>query len=513
MLNEVIKSSLATAIRDFYPKLVGRKSASGGRNMFKLCFCVSVFLFGSLLRAEGYQIAWLDTIDNGNEDVANGVAIDKNNNILVTGYSKINGEYDFFTVKYDSGGNVLWRDTINNGGEDKASGIAIDRSGNIIIVGTSYINGSLDYFIVKYDSARNVLWKDTVNKGDTCYATAVAVDKWNNIVVTGYSYANWKTGCLTVKYDSAGNILWADTISDSTNNRAYGVAIDNSGNIVITGSIYGGSINTAHFFTMKYSQNGNVLWDNIYPVNDNPGSDCSACGIAIDSTQNIIITGSYVPGTSMYWDWVTIKYDSLGNLLWTDTLNSGLADIAQSVAIDDNDNIIITGFCAPTYDVVYDVLTIKYDSSGNILWGDTIAIKRFDYGNAVVIDKSGNIIIAGSTCNNEWDPDYLIFKYASFQGVESPSNPQSAFQNPNLSVSQNPFSKSTIISFSVGNSRDCSLQIYDLSGRLVKTLINEQKPAGTYSTTLSANDLKTGIYFVRLTAGNTKLTKKLILMK
>jgi hypothetical protein len=494
------------------------------KNILKLCFCTSVFLFGSLLQAEGYQIAWLDTINNGNEDVATGVAIDKNNNIIVTGYSKINSTYDFFTVKYDSGGNVLWKDTLDNGGDDNASGIAIDRSGNIIIVGTSYINGSLYYFIVKYDSMRNVLWKDTLNNGDTCYATAVAVDKWNNIVVTGYSETNWKTGCLTVKYDSAGNVLWADTISDSTNNRAYGVAIDNSGNIVITGS-YGGSINTARFFTVKYSQNGNILWNNIYPVNDNPGSDCSACGIAMDSTQNIIITGSYVPGTSMYWDWVTIKYDSAGNVLWTDTVNSGLADIAQSVAIEGSNNIVITGFCAPTYDVAYDVLTIKYDLSGNILWGDTIDIKHLDFGNSLAIDKSGNIIIAGSTGKNEWTPDYLVVKYASFQGIEEPSNinPPST----TLRVNQNPFSTSTLITYQLPQFSSAAgglcpmpfaLCIYDLSGRLVKNLLPNltylsNSTNSTCSVTLNATDLKTGIYFVRLTAGTFKETKKITIIK
>ncbi|MDD5528780.1 MAG: T9SS type A sorting domain-containing protein [bacterium] len=93
----------------------------------------------------------------------------------------------------------------------------------------------------------------------------------------------------------------------------------------------------------------------------------------------------------------------------------------------------------------------------------------------------------------------------------------------NLSVSKNPFSKSTVITYSVGavfHPQYVSLAIYDLTGRCVKTLVpaspiggNESKPAGTYTTTLNANDLKSGIYFVRLTTGNTKLTRKLILMK
>ncbi|MFA5032216.1 MAG: T9SS type A sorting domain-containing protein [bacterium] len=96
------------------------------------------------------------------------------------------------------------------------------------------------------------------------------------------------------------------------------------------------------------------------------------------------------------------------------------------------------------------------------------------------------------------------------------STPLSGHSIPTLQISQNPFSKSTVITYFVGEvsqPRYVSLAIYDLTGRCVKTLFNELKPAGSYSTTLNANELKTGVYFVRLTTGTTKLTKKLILMK
>ncbi|MCX8015431.1 MAG: T9SS type A sorting domain-containing protein, partial [candidate division WOR-3 bacterium] len=43
------------------------------------------------------------------------------------------------------------------------------------------------------------------------------------------------------------------------------------------------------------------------------------------------------------------------------------------------------------------------------------------------------------------------------------------------------------------------LQLYDISGRLVKTLVNESKQAGNYTLTFNAKTLSTGIYFVRLT--------------
>ncbi|MDD2889608.1 MAG: T9SS type A sorting domain-containing protein [bacterium] len=89
----------------------------------------------------------------------------------------------------------------------------------------------------------------------------------------------------------------------------------------------------------------------------------------------------------------------------------------------------------------------------------------------------------------------------------------------NLSLSQNPFSHSTVISFSVGNSRDCSLNIYDIAGKLVKTFPITQLPNNqiTYvtwnGTDNNANDLKTGIYFLTLSTGASKTTKKLTIIR
>ncbi|MDD5529522.1 MAG: T9SS type A sorting domain-containing protein [bacterium] len=116
---------------------------------------------------------------------------------------------------------------------------------------------------------------------------------------------------------------------------------------------------------------------------------------------------------------------------------------------------------------------------------------------------------------------YKPFISDSLIAIEEPSSQNwseatSRLGGPKLSISQNPFSKSTVISYTVGEvsqPRYVSLAIYDLTGRLIKTLANGEKPAGTYSTTLNAKDLKTGIYFVRLTAGTFKETRKLVLMK
>jgi hypothetical protein len=77
----------------------------------------------------------------------------------------------------------------------------------------------------------------------------------------------------------------------------------------------------------------------------------------------------------------------------------------------------------------------------------------------------------------------------------------------------NPFNPTTTITFSVGSYSHTSIRVYDLLGREVATLVNEQKQAGTYTQQWNAANISSGIYFYCLQAGTFTETKKLILLK
>jgi hypothetical protein len=77
----------------------------------------------------------------------------------------------------------------------------------------------------------------------------------------------------------------------------------------------------------------------------------------------------------------------------------------------------------------------------------------------------------------------------------------------------NPFNPSTSISFTLPSKSFVSLKVFDLLGREVATLVNEQKPAGTYTQKWNAANVSSGIYFYRLQADKFTETKKLVLLK
>jgi hypothetical protein len=108
----------------------------------------------------------------------------------------------------------------------------------------------------------------------------------------------------------------------------------------------------------------------------------------------------------------------------------------------------------------------------------------------------------------------------SGNGLQKSSLAATAEQTPELprefTLSQNypnPFNPTTTIKYDLPIDAHVTLKLYDVLGREVLTLVNEQAKAGYHSTTLDASRLSSGVYFYRIQAGQFSQTKKLILVR
>ncbi|MGE5437486.1 MAG: T9SS type A sorting domain-containing protein [Syntrophothermus sp.] len=87
---------------------------------------------------------------------------------------------------------------------------------------------------------------------------------------------------------------------------------------------------------------------------------------------------------------------------------------------------------------------------------------------------------------------------------------QSYFLNQNY---PNPFNPSTLIKYSIANSEQVVIKVFNILGKEVQVLVNEVKPAGAYQLQWNAENLPSGIYFYQMNAGSYKETKKMILLR
>jgi hypothetical protein len=104
----------------------------------------------------------------------------------------------------------------------------------------------------------------------------------------------------------------------------------------------------------------------------------------------------------------------------------------------------------------------------------------------------------------------LIIERKSSTSVESDLRPSSFSLEQNF---PNPFNPSTTIRFDVASQSIITLQIVDMTGRLIETLLNEAKAPGAYTLSWNASELASGMYMVRMTSNYGVLTRKMTLIK
>jgi photosystem II stability/assembly factor-like uncharacterized protein len=99
-------------------------------------------------------------------------------------------------------------------------------------------------------------------------------------------------------------------------------------------------------------------------------------------------------------------------------------------------------------------------------------------------------------------------------GVTSLTAPQRGAYDFNLRQNYpNPFNPSTVISYTLPQDSFVTIKIYDELGQEVRTLVSEEESAGDHAATFDAREFASGVYFYRLTAGETTMVRKLLLLK
>ena len=149
-----------------------------------------------------------------------------------------------------------------------------------------------------------------------------------------------KRALVTIKYNSNGDSIWANGYRSLPNrsNWGYSVVIDDSLNVYSSG--YGASTPGNEIVTIKYSQNGEQKWIKKLPTNS--GDYLRPTLSAIDQESNVIVVGyNYTEATD--YDFITLKYSPAGDLLWSRLFSDEFDEYANSIFLDDKNNILIGG--------------------------------------------------------------------------------------------------------------------------------------------------------------------------
>jgi murein DD-endopeptidase MepM/ murein hydrolase activator NlpD len=129
----------------------------------------------------------------------------------------------------------------------------------------------------------------------------------------------------------------------------------------------------------------------------------SVSAISRDSNGNLYLAGTTSSFGAGGQDVLLLKYDSSGNLLWEKTWGGSSDEYATAVAVDSAGNILVTGGTDSFGAGWFDVFLLKFDDSGNLLWSNTWGGGSFDVGHDISFDTSGNVYVSAESYS--FNPD------------------------------------------------------------------------------------------------------------
>jgi uncharacterized delta-60 repeat protein len=209
---------------------------------------------------------------------------------------------------------------------------------------------------------------------------------------------------------------WVATYNGSADNDDFvrGIAVDRAGNVYETG--YAKESSGYDYVTLKYDSTGKLLWRAVY---DAAGKSDQATALVLDDTGNVYVTGSSQLDSaygSSGWDFLTVKYDSNGTQLWARRFNGAASgdDQASAIAVDAKGNVFVTGK-SQNASTNFQYATIKYDKAGNQLWVRTYVgpAGTEDDPNSIAVDTDGNAYVTGQSRGVGSDFDYATIKYSA----------------------------------------------------------------------------------------------------
>ena len=318
--------------------------------------------------------------ESAKADGASAIAVDRYDNVYVTGWSEGNGtNLDYATIKYNSLGESQWVARYSTPKREEATSLTVDFVGNVYVSGYTAA--------IKYNSAGMQEWVIASP------ASAIALDNSGNIYVTDYEYR-------TVKYNSSGIAQWKVRYTAPNNRgaRANALIVDITGNVYIVG-VSRGSVTDSDedFETVKYDRSGRQEWAVHY--NGQGNSKDEATAMAVDEVGNVYVTGWSLTSNSGR-DYLTVKYGASGKVRWVARYNGSgnSTEEATAIAVDKIDNVYVTGQSIGV-STGYDYVTIKYNNVGIEQWvarynGPNTS---YDGGKALVLDAAGNIYVTGGS--------------------------------------------------------------------------------------------------------------------
>ena len=372
---------------------------------------------------------------------------------------------------YGQAPEIEWQNTIGGSLDEILTSVSTTMDSGFILGGyssstntgdkTEVGSGWEDYWVVKLNSIGGIEWQNTIGGNEIDRLFSINQTSDSGYILGGYSSSGLsgdKTEMAVgndywiIKIDADGNIIWQNTIGGSGDDLLSVVQQSPTGYLIggyttsgVSGDKTDGNFGNYDFWVLKLDISGNIVWqktfggdneDRLYDIYQTFDGGSVICGSSLSG-----ITGNKTEPNNGGKDYWVIKLDSIGNILWQNTIGGNFDDIPKSIQQTSDGEYIIGGtsssdiFGDKTESSIgafgsNDFWVLKLDISGNIVWQNTIGGSSSD--NLLDIQEafdSGFILAGGSLSDIGFDKSEINFGQTDYWIVKVDSDGNLVWDN------------------------------------------------------------------------------------
>ncbi|NPA48128.1 MAG: CGP-CTERM sorting domain-containing protein [Thermococci archaeon] len=382
--------------------------------------------------------------------------------LIVAGWMLRSGKSrDAWVLKLNSNGSVVWQRSYGGLDRDGATSVAVTQNGSIVIAGYTFSfgegggdiwvlklppNGSLgvpgsdvtEVKLVPYcrmahynvsrmmvensnASVRNWTVKPDIhplssggrywvesydgNYNGTLYDIRPLPN--GDMVAVGYVELNGtrKHDALVMKLSPNGSVIWAKTYGGPGDDRGRSVAVEPNGDIVVVGVTKSFGAGDYDFWVLKLSPNGSIIWQKTY----GGSTEDIATSVVVTKDGNILVGGYSTSFCIRGCSWI-LKLSPNGSIIWQRTYKGAELEGVMAMTIAPNGDILATGL-ALNMQTRDDVFVLRLNENGSVIWQKAYGGNKSDIANGITVSKNGSIVVAGWTGSfGAGDYDFWVLK-------------------------------------------------------------------------------------------------------
>ena len=288
-----------------------------------------------------------------------------------------------------------WERAFGGAVEDKGYGIAALTGGGFVVAANtrSPATGQDDAWVLRLADDGAVLWERRFGRADTEQLYGV-VPAGDGAIVAGHtrSVGGGESDLWLVRLDAAGTPLWERVIGGAANDRPRGLAPVPDGGAVAVGFTGSRGAGQRDLWAVRIDANGAILWDRVYGT----ALDEAAFHVVALPDGGFAAVGHAEEHRGAGLDAYVVRLDGAGDRVWERRFDRGHFDAATAVAAAPDGGLLVVGVTAAERGAPDQVLILRLDAEGEVLWERVVGGPRADAAWGVAATADGFAVLAAT---------------------------------------------------------------------------------------------------------------------